>query len=47
VNIGVIPYSQISNALSVAETLRDKMVASGHGVALARDQVYNPPTTEP
>jgi hypothetical protein len=35
----MIVYSQTGNTLSVAETLREKLVASGHGVTLEQIEV--------
>lgn len=38
-NIGMIVYSQTGHTLSVAETLRDKLIASGHGITLEQIEV--------
>lgn len=34
--VGIVVYSQTGNTLSVAEKLRDKLAARGHGVSLER-----------
>jgi hypothetical protein len=39
VHIGLIVYSQTGHTLSVAETLRDQLAASGHGATLEQIEV--------